>query len=280
VLRRFSQIVAWLLLVLSIAVRPVWAADLRPSKPCANQSIVERIDRNASGGEFQPEAERLFEHRSNAVLEDRVPSRSVAHGFCLQSLAKNLFADQRDIWSSPLHLRALPASEKKQFGLFGAATLGLVASDKTIMRKFGSTPLAHSSSFSDYGLAGMVGGAASLYFRGVARGDAHSREAGLLAGEATIDSAILAETLKMSFQRPRPNAAHAASFGAGGNSFPSEHAIAAWSISTVIAHEYPGPMTKLLAYAAASGISMRSMWGKRRLPARSSSCWRCDMDYS
>jgi membrane-associated phospholipid phosphatase len=235
------------------------------------------MDRSASGGEFQPKAERRFEHHSNAVPKDRVPGRSVAHGFCLQSLAKNLFADQRGIWTSPLHLRALPAPEKKQFALFGAATLGLVAGDKSIMRKFGSTPLAHSSSFSNYGLAGMVGGAAGLYFRGVARGDAHSREAGLLAGEATIDSAILAETLKISFQRPRPNAPHAGSFGAGGNSFPSEHAIAAWSIATVIAHEYPGPMTKLLAYGVAAGISMRSTSGRRPLPAHSSSCWRCDM---
>jgi membrane-associated phospholipid phosphatase len=259
------QIAASVLLLLSFAVRPAWAADLRLSKPCANQSsnesanqsIVQRIDLNASGSEFQPEAERLFARsHSNAVPEDRVPGRR-AHGFCLQSLARNLFADQRDIWTSPLHLRALPASEKKQFALFGAATLGLVASDKTIMRNFGSTSLAHSNSFSNYGLAGMVGGATSLYFRGVARGDDHSREAGLLAGEATVDSAILAETLKISFQRPRPNAAHAGSFGAGGNSFPSEHSIAAWSIATVIAHEYPGPMTKLLAYGMASGISTR-----------------------
>ncbi|HEV2731882.1 MAG TPA: nucleoside-diphosphate sugar epimerase/dehydratase, partial [Terriglobales bacterium] len=34
-----------------------------------------------------------------------------------------------------------------------------------------------------------------------------------------------------------------------------QHALAAWSIASVIAHEYPGPLTKLLAYGAASGIS-------------------------
>src|ERR1019366_9591791 len=66
---------------------------------------------------------------------------------------------------------------------------------------------------------------------------------------------ILGEAMKLAFQRPRPNAANAGTFGAGGNSFPSEHALAAWSIASVIAHEYPGPLTKLLAYGAATGIS-------------------------
>jgi FlaA1/EpsC-like NDP-sugar epimerase len=48
---------------------------------------------------------------------------------------------------------------------------------------------------------------------------------------------------------------NAGSFEGGGASFPSEHALAAWSIASVIAHEYPGPLTKLLAYGVASGIS-------------------------
>src|SRR5207248_6707653 len=40
-----------------------------------------------------------------------------------------------------------------------------------------------------------------------------------------------------------------------GTSFPSEHSAAAWSIAEVIAHEYPGPLTKILAYGAAGLIS-------------------------
>ena len=75
-----------------------------------------------------------------------------------------------------------------------------------------------------------------------------------------MNSVIVGEAMKLVFKRPRPNAANGGSFGAGGASFPSEHALSAWSIATVIAHEYPGPLTKLLAYGAATGISRECFW--------------------
>ena len=115
---------------------------------------------------------------------------------------------------------------------FGAGTLGLVAADKDIMRHFGNTPRPHSNSFGNYGLAAMIGGAATLYLRGATTNDDHSREAGFLAGEAAVNSVIVAETMKLAFRRPRPNTANAGDFGAGGASFPSEHALAAWSIAS------------------------------------------------
>ncbi len=164
-------------------------------------------------------------------------------------------SDQKTIWTRPLHLRALYAQDRNWLVPLGVGTLGLMAADNDIMRHLGNSPVAHSSTFSNYGLAAMVGVSASLYLDGAATSDGHTRETGLLAGEAAVNSVIVAETLELAFQRPRPNQANAGSFGAGGASFPSEHALAAWSIASVIAHEYPGPLTKLLAYGAASGIS-------------------------
>ena len=161
----------------------------------------------------------------------------------------------------------LHAQDKNWLVPLGIGTLGLVAADQDIMRHFGSTPVAHSNSLSNYGLAAMVGGAASLYLRGATTHDDHSRETGFLAGEAAVDSVIVGETMKLAFQRPRPNEANAGSFGAGGASFPSEHALAAWSIASVIAHEYPGPLTKLLAYGAASGITLSRIAARQHFPS-------------
>src|SRR5206468_8999003 len=45
-------------------------------------------------------------------------------------------------------------------------------------------------------------------------------------------------------------------FFRGGNSFPSEHSILAWSAAGVFAHEYPGPLTKLFAYGLASAVTL------------------------
>ena len=149
----------------------------------------------------------------------------------------------------------------------GVGTLGLVTADQDIMRHFGNTTMAHSSSLSNYALAAMAGGAASLYLRGAITHDDHSRETGFLGGEAAVNSVIVGEAMKLVFQRPRPNGANAGSFGAGGASFPSEHAFLAWSIASVIAHEYPGPLTKLLVYGAASGISLSRVAARQHFPS-------------
>jgi FlaA1/EpsC-like NDP-sugar epimerase len=172
--------------------------------------------------------------------------------FCAQHLAHSLLQDQKAIWTSPLRLRA-----RDLYWLAPAAmgTAGLVLADNAILRHFGGAPMAHSNTFSNYGLAALIGGGAGIYLSGVITHDDHRRETGLLAGEAAVNAVIVAEAMKAAFERPRPNAPNAGNFGAGGASFPSEHALAAWSIATVIAHEYPGPLTKLLAYGAAAGIS-------------------------
>jgi FlaA1/EpsC-like NDP-sugar epimerase len=237
---QICQPVAIALLVGS-SVNAGWASDAETLKPCTRQSTwQEREGNHSSQLSGMSPAKR---HRTSVT---------VAAGFCPAHFAQDFFSDQKAIWTSPFHLHT---QDKNWLVPLGVGTLGLVAADQDIMRHFGNTPMAHSSSLSNYGLAAMVGSAATLYLRGTITHDDHSRETGFLAGEAAVNSVILGESMKLVFQRARPNAANAGNFGAGGTSFPSEHSLLAWSIASVIAHEYPGPLTKLLAYGAASGIS-------------------------
>ena len=233
-----------------------WASNRETPKPCTSQSIGKSIGESASERIAESEDSHSAEPlRVDPAERNRAAKRSVADGFCAAYFAHNLVSDQKTIWTSPLHLQALNSTDKDWLVPLGVGTLGLVAADQDILRHFGNSPMAHSSSFTNYGLAAMVGGAASLYLRGTISHDDHSRETGFLAGEAAVNSLVVGEAMKVVFQRPRPNAANAGNFGAGGASFPSEHALLAWSIASVIAHEYPGPLTKLLAYGAATGIS-------------------------
>jgi hypothetical protein len=55
-------------------------------------------------------------------------------------------------------------------------------------------------------------------------------------------------------------------FFKSGNSFPSDHAAAAWSAATVIAHEYPGFITKTLAYGLATAVSASAVISKDHSP--------------
>jgi len=259
-------------LLVGSSVDVSWASNPETPKPCTSQSSSRRASANgghtlisqnvsesigasvsASIGERDDSSPEPL--RAEPAERNRAAKKDAAAGFCLAYFAQNLVSDQKTIWTSPLHLHALHSTDRNWLLPLGVGTLGLVAGDQDIMRHFGNTPMAHSSSFSNYGLAAMVGSAATLYLRGTITHDDHSRETGFLAGEAAVNSVIVGEAMKLVFQRPRPNAANAGSFGAGGASFPSEHALSAWSIATVIAHEYPGPLTKLLAYGAATGIS-------------------------
>jgi hypothetical protein len=56
-------------------------------------------------------------------------------------------------------------------------------------------------------------------------------------------------------------------FQSGGTSFPSEHAAAAWSVAGVIAHEYPGPFTKIMAYGLASLVSVSRVKAHQHFPS-------------
>jgi membrane-associated phospholipid phosphatase len=94
----------------------------------------------------------------------------------------------------------------------------------------------------------------------------------MLAGEAMVDSLVVDEVLKAASMRERPtlNAAHGRFFQSGvglDSSFPSTHSIIAWGSATVIASEYPGPMTQITAYGLATGLSLTRVLARQHFPS-------------
>ncbi len=182
-----------------------WASNREAPKPCTSQSIGKSIGESASERIAESEDSHSAEPlRVDPAERNRAAKRSVADGFCAAYFAHNLVSDQKTIWTSPLHLQALNSTDKGWLVPLGVGTLGLVAADQDILRHFGNSPMAHSSSFTNYGLAAMVGGAASLYLRGTISHDDHSRETGFLAGEAAVNSLVVGEAMKVVFQRNIP----------------------------------------------------------------------------
>ncbi|MHB8526116.1 MAG: capsule assembly Wzi family protein [Candidatus Acidiferrales bacterium] len=182
-------------------------------------------------------------------------------------LLKHLMLDQRDIWISPMHLHFSDADWLLPLGFF---TGGLLATDTTASRNLPNSPsfVQHSRDFSNYGVASLIGIGGGMYVWGKIAHNEHARETGFLAGEAAIDSVTFAEALKYAAGRERPfEDNYRGKFWQGGTSFPSEHAAAAWSIASVIAHEYPGPVTKLLAYGLATAVTTARATGKEHFPA-------------
>ena len=91
------------------------------------------------------------------------------------------------------------------------------------------------------------------------------RETGLLGAEALIDSNLVARALKTVSQRQRPPVDNSSGeFFDGGSSFPSGHAVNAWSLATVIAQEYGHhrPLVRVGVYGVAAAISFSRYTGR------------------
>lgn len=183
---------------------------------------------------------------------------------------RNLAQDQKDIWTSPFKARV----EDLTWLVPAAGVIaGSINADRELSSRLSSTGrlATRSSTLSNAGLAAAVGGAGGLYLLGRWHGDDHQQETGILSGEAAINALLIDEVFKVATRRERPTDAQGQGrFWHGGSlnsSFPSTHAIVSWSIASVLAHEYPGPLTQLLAYGLATGVSVTRVTAKQHFPS-------------
>ncbi len=180
---------------------------------------------------------------------------------------KNILLDQKSIWTSPSRVRQWDATWLVPLG---GLTAALIATDRDATTHVSSSPdrLNRSRKFPDLGAASLIGAAGGLYLWGKITDDDHKRETGLLSGEALVNSFVVTSAIKLAAGRERPLQDDSRGrFGQNGSSFPSEHAVAAWSVASIIAHEYPGPLTKLLAYGFASAVSASRVTSKEHFPS-------------
>ncbi len=180
-----------------------------------------------------------------------------------RSLPRNILLDQKWFWTRPAHLQT---KDLKWLLPFSGITAGLIAGDTHIEQHLPDSPAAINNTrvFSNFAVAGMAGASGGFYLWGRWRNDSHARETGLLSGEALAGSFIVAEVLKLATQRERPLEHDGdGSFWQGGSSFPSQHAVAAWSVAEVVSEEYPYTITRVLSYGMATAISVTRVTGRR-----------------
>jgi len=174
---------------------------------------------------------------------------------------KHLADDQKHFWTMPAHARK---KDLEWILPVAGATAGLIAGDSWISKQVPDRPnqLNRSTRISNYGLYSLIGAGGGAFVLGKLTNNDHLRETGFLAGEAAVNAFAATYALKLSTQRERPNqATGAGSFFNGGSSFPSEHSALSWSIASVVAHEYSGPLTKLAAYGLATAVTVSRVNG-------------------
>jgi Capsule assembly protein Wzi/PAP2 superfamily len=185
----------------------------------------------------------------------------------VETAGKRFFSDQREIWSSPFRLRA---SDAEWLVPVVGITTGMILTDASFSKSLSNSP-GTLQTFQDVrtaSVAALAGVSGGLYLWSLRTHDAHQRETGLLAGEAIVDSLVLTQGVKFVAGRERPEQGNGQGmFFQGGSSFPSGHSAAAWAAAGILAHEYPGPLTKLFAYGLATAVSVSSVGSKQHFPS-------------
>jgi hypothetical protein len=179
----------------------------------------------------------------------------------LKSLPQNLFLDQKHFWTTPFRMTQAQWQWTVPLAFVGA---GFLASDTAIQQHVPTDPstVSHAITASNTGLVALAGGGAGMFLWGHLIHDDQARETGILSGEAGINAFLDTEVFKYAFGRERPfTGDNRGLFFQGGDSFPSQHAAISWAIASVIAHEYPGSITKLLVYGVAGGVSVSRVVG-------------------
>ncbi len=147
----------------------------------------------------------------------------------------------------------------------------LIANDESVAQQV--SPSWHQTSTNvanacTYGAAATAGG---IYLTGLFTHDAHARRTGVLSAEAAIDSFLLYGSMKLIFNRERPYTGNgdgkffAGNFSSG--SFPSGHSAFAWTLASVIAHEYPKWPVQLAMYGMATAVSTTRVTGGQHFPS-------------
>ncbi len=183
----------------------------------------------------------------------------------VRAVPYDILHQQAQFWTSPFRLRERDLSWGFPFAL---ATTALVIADPTIDKHMAphKSIVSTSQTFGNASIALIVGSAGGMYVWGHMRHNERMASTGFMAGEAGLNSFLTTTVFKEFAQRARPmDVAPPGSrgFRQGGSSFPSEHSAAAWSVATVVAHQYPGTGTKILAYGLAAAVSASRITGRQ-----------------
>jgi hypothetical protein len=181
-------------------------------------------------------------------------SQTQQHGLIVRSLKRGL-NDQKELYRAPFK-----ASNLKWDAMFLAGTAALIATDARISR---ALPYEHKDvglNISNICLVGTGATLSSLWAYGIKTKNEHAKETGELELETLANTFLIYTPMQFLAGRERPDE------GTGNGrfwqhngfntSFPGGHAMFTWAMASVVAHEYPRPWVKALAYGAATSVSL------------------------
>jgi membrane-associated phospholipid phosphatase len=178
----------------------------------------------------------------------------------ISGFASDFLHDQKDIWTSPLHIN------RGDFEWLAPAAVGtgaLAVFDHRISNalKPDTSLRSPSNIVSDVGLVAPWAVPGAMFLMGATTHNSHALEAGRLGIEAEVDSEVVMQVLKLATNRARPNLAD-------NKSFPSGHAMSAFALAAVMSREYHDkPLVVFGSYGFATAVSLARVGGLNHFPS-------------
>jgi hypothetical protein len=192
---------------------------------------------------------------ADAAADPGTMQSSDHHGAVRNAIRRTL-EDQKELYLTPFK-----ESNFKWDVLELAGTGGLIAADRHIEKHIGNAHYQFYQDTSNIAIGGLSAALAGVWIYGLkTENHRHARETGFLTLETLVDTFLIYTPMQFVAARQRPGEGN----GNGdfwkhhmiNTSFPGGHAMFTYAMATVLSHEYSQKWVQVLAYSAASIVTV------------------------
>jgi membrane-associated phospholipid phosphatase len=200
----------------------------------------------------------------NPSQTDRTASSSNAQGERPGLISRSVRRGLQD--QKQLYLAPFKRSNLKWDALFLAGTGALLATDRQFSRALPTSHLDLSRNISNVCLDSTAAALIGLWAYGIKTNNRHAKETGELELETLANTFLIYTPMQFAAGRERPEEGTGNGrfwiHGGFNTSFPAGHPMFTWTMASVVAHEYPRTWVKILAYGAATSVSVGRFMGR------------------
>jgi hypothetical protein len=163
--------------------------------------------------------------------------------------------DQKELYRAPFK-----SSNFKWDALVLGGTAALLATDRHIEKHISNAHYTFYQATSDVAIAGLGATLGGVWIWGIQGDDPHAKETGVLELETLVNTFLIYTPMQLVAARQRPGEGNGnGDFWKHHNidtSFPGGHAMFTFAMATVISHEYSQKWVQVLAYSAATTVTV------------------------
>jgi hypothetical protein len=163
--------------------------------------------------------------------------------------------DQKELYRAPFK-----PSNFKWDALVLGGTAALLATDRHIENHIGNAHYTFYQATSDVAIAGLGATLGGVWIWGIKGNHKHAKETGALELETLVNTFLIYTPMQLVAARQRPGEGNGnGDFWKHHNintSFPGGHAMFTFAMATVISHEYSQKWVQVLAYSAATTVTV------------------------